>query len=483
MKAHQPPVFAIVGHPNEGKSSVVATLAEDDGVRISPMPGETVVCQYFPVVIDNRPVIVFVDTPGFQNPRRTLQWMQAYQGPDADLLNAFHQVHQADPDFQDECELFTPVRQGAGIIYVVDGSRPLRRDDYAEMEILRLTGRPRLAILNCKDQNTRYLEDWKGAFRKHFNAVRVFNAHKATYSERIALLDTLKHIDQDWQKPLEQVISAFMADWQQRNRQTASLICDLLAACLTHRRQKNVAREGVAGEVKKRLQESYAQELADLEKTHHQQIRRLFKHNIFNYQLPPQSILHATIFSDVTWQFLGLTPRQLMSASALMGGAIGAAIDTAAAGLTFGIFTALGGLGGAGYAMFRGSRMARLRIKGIPLGGQQITIGPHLDLQFMFILLDRVLIFYSHIINWAHGRQVTDLLPTPSNPTKAGFSTEWDQDTRHICQEYLKSLAGHSPEAYQSARTHLEERLLHLLQQIGEAERRYGLVLGKVKEK
>lgn len=35
------PVFAVIGHPNEGKSSVVATLVENDRIRISPVPGET----------------------------------------------------------------------------------------------------------------------------------------------------------------------------------------------------------------------------------------------------------------------------------------------------------------------------------------------------------------------------------------------------------------------------------------------------------
>lgn len=66
------PAFAIVGHPNEGKSSVVSTLAENDQVRISPTPGETLECQTFPVIIDDREIIRFIDTPGFQNPRRVL---------------------------------------------------------------------------------------------------------------------------------------------------------------------------------------------------------------------------------------------------------------------------------------------------------------------------------------------------------------------------------------------------------------------------
>ena len=36
-----PPLFAIVGHPNKGKSSIVSTLAQDESVTISPIPGTT----------------------------------------------------------------------------------------------------------------------------------------------------------------------------------------------------------------------------------------------------------------------------------------------------------------------------------------------------------------------------------------------------------------------------------------------------------
>ncbi|MFW5902086.1 MAG: GTPase domain-containing protein, partial [Thermodesulfobacteriota bacterium] len=103
------PVFAILGHPNEGKSSVVATLAEDDSVRISPTPGETRKCREYPVVIDGVEVIRFVDTPGFQQPRRTLAWMQAYTGPETERVAGFIAAHRNDPDFEDECELLGPV--------------------------------------------------------------------------------------------------------------------------------------------------------------------------------------------------------------------------------------------------------------------------------------------------------------------------------------------------------------------------------------
>ena len=51
MTDNKIPEFAIVGHPNEGKSSVVSTLAEDDSVRISAYPGE--LNQVWTNLIDN----------------------------------------------------------------------------------------------------------------------------------------------------------------------------------------------------------------------------------------------------------------------------------------------------------------------------------------------------------------------------------------------------------------------------------------------
>ena len=74
------PEIAILGHPNEGKSSVLSTLAEDDSVRISPYPGETTVCRTFPVIIDNREILRLTDTPGFQNPGRILAAFKTFTG-------------------------------------------------------------------------------------------------------------------------------------------------------------------------------------------------------------------------------------------------------------------------------------------------------------------------------------------------------------------------------------------------------------------
>ena len=474
------PEFAIVGHPNEGKSAVVSTLAEDDSVRVTPYPGETVVCQIFPVVIDGREIIRFIDTPGFQNPKKTLAWIKHYRGDPGRLLKSYLDTHAGDADFTDDCRLLEPIAGGAGVIYVVDGSRPVRNVDLAEMEILRLTGRPRMAVINCKEDETAHLEAWKDAFRKHFNAVRIFNANKATYAERIDLLENLKGIDQDWGHALKRVIAAFKVDWQQRNAMTADIICDLLETSLSYSITRSFTKTTSEKAVKERLQKDYAFAIEKMEEKAHQRIRKLFKHNIFNYSLPAHSILNENLFSKKTWQFLGLTPRQLITAAGMAGGAVGAALDLAAAGLTFGIFTTIGGLLGAGWAALGGGRrLARMKVVGLNLGGEQIQLGPIENIQFAYVLLDRTLIFYSHIINWAHGRRDYPGEGQGGNgPVKAGLTFEWDDRRRKICQVFYTAVRGHDDQQKASSRKAVNEMIQKELLALSHSEQRYG-VIGK----
>jgi predicted GTPase len=70
------PIFAVVGHPNKGKSSIVATLAHNDSVEISGQSGTTKECLQLDVEIGQASYSL-IDTPGFQRPTRVLAWLQA----------------------------------------------------------------------------------------------------------------------------------------------------------------------------------------------------------------------------------------------------------------------------------------------------------------------------------------------------------------------------------------------------------------------
>lgn len=346
------------------------------------------------------------------------------------------------------------------------------------MEILRLTGRPRMAIINCKEDETAYIEQWKMEFRKHFNAIRVFNANKATYAERIELLENLKGIDQDWGPSLETVISAFEKDWEQRNSQSAEIICDLLEECLGYSVTKIYTRNSDEKSLKRGLREEYKRTIEKIEKRAHGKIRRLFKHNIFNLPLPGHSILSEDLFSKKTWQLLGLTTKQLIAAAGMAGGAVGAAFDLAAAGLTFGIFTTAGGLLGAGWAAFGGGkRLARAKVVGLNLGGQQIRIGPIENIQFIYILLDRALIFYSQIINWAHGRLDYPIEESSAKgAVKAGFTFEWDDKKKGICQAFYAAERSDDEWKKTLSRTAFKELLQEILLSISQSKQTFWII-------
>ncbi|MFW2365248.1 MAG: GTPase/DUF3482 domain-containing protein [Desulforhopalus sp.] len=467
------PEFAILGHPNEGKSSVLSTLAEDDSVRVSPIPGETTQCRTFPVIIDGHELLRFTDTPGFQNPGRVLSELRNRATASSNPLSHFRKFAKSIPELADDRELLGPVERGAGIIYVVDGSRPLRNVDRAEMEILRLTGKPRMAVINCKEDATQYLDDWKNEFRKNFNSYRVFNAHRATYAERILLLEALKSIDQDWHPVLSKVVQAFKQDWETRSNSTADIITGLLVDCLSLQLTENVTSEQGLEQYRTRLYKKYCDSLEKREKFAHQRIRGLFKHNIFNYELPPHSILHEELFNERTWQLLGLTQKQVVIAGALGGAAIGAGLDVAALGHGLGMFTAVGGVAGALGAIFGGENFsAKAKVMGIPLGGKEVQIGPARSINLLFIILNRSLLYYQHTINWAHGRRDYQKpgLVASGEPEKQGFTNSWPTSHIKICNDFFKGVQNNRKSVKSGEEEKFRQLILKTLMEISESE-------------
>jgi len=464
------PEFAILGHPNEGKSSVLSTLAEDDSVRVSPVPGETTECRTFPVIIDGKELLRFTDTPGFQNPAQVLSQFKKLNNNGDKIIQEFRQAAINIPEFSDDCELLKPIERGAGIIYVVDGSRPVRNVDRSEMEILRLTGKPRMAIINCKDDNFDFLDGWKVEFRKNFNSNQLFNAHRATYAERIRLLEALRSIDQDWYDPLSAVISAFKKDWNGRNGLTTEIITGLLTNCLSLKLSKNINSRSEEEAIRESLFQKYTETLNRKEKSAQQQIRALFKHNIFNYHMPAHSILPENLFDEKNWQFLGLTKKQTIIAGTLGGATIGAGLDVAALGHALGLFTALGGVAGAFGAIFGGEHTGRAQILGIPLGGETVQIGPPKNIALLFILLNRALLYYRHTINWAHGRRdypksADTLVEVESYQ---GFTHRWPPGNIKICHDFFKTIQKNREAGDSEAKENFRRLLLKSLKEISE---------------
>jgi GTPase Era involved in 16S rRNA processing len=460
--------IAIIGHPNEGKSSVLSTLAEDDSVRISPYPGETTVCRSFPVLIDNQEIIRFVDTPGFQNPAKILAKLKTLEGSSEARLQELLNYCRSIDELAEDYELLKPITRGAAIIYVVNGARPIRTVDRDEMEIIRLIGKPRMAVINSKQADDRYLPQWKDELARHFNSIRLFNAHHATYSERIGLLEALKSIDQDWQQIMSEVVETIKKDWDNRTRTTAHIIGSLLTESLSLKMSSEINKRADEQRVSTRLTENYTKRISGLEKSAHAQIRAQFNHNLYDYRLPPYSILHEEIFSEKTWQFLGLSKRQFMLLGGIGGGAIGAGVDVAALGHGLGLFTALGTIGGAlGALGTRKNLDYQASLLGIRISGPQVSIGPAGSIALLFVLTNRALHFYKHMANWSHGRRDHQSPPNSLEETgSVNYTNGWSASELKVAHDFFKTVDRPESEKHQSAAAKLEEILIGSLENI-----------------
>ncbi|MGB8353488.1 MAG: GTPase/DUF3482 domain-containing protein [Chthoniobacteraceae bacterium] len=440
------PTFAFVGPVNPGKTSAIATLLGEDGLVISNVPGETTECQHFDLMgNDGAPIIAFYDTPGFQNARSTLiklRELKTGTGDPLDVFRKFVEICGSDPAFSEECKLFAPILQGAGIIYVVDASQRILAINEDEMEILRMTGQPVLGLINWTADPV-HKQEWQNALRLHFRT-REFNAHKATYFERIALLKALIGLEQKWEPALERAVTTFEQHWKQQTRECATEISEMVIRCLEHRETARGEDEAA----RERLNASYQDHIRAIEREAHRQIISIFKHRKVSVGKTGFEFEHD-LFSEKTWELLGLDQMQLTWLGAAGGAAASATIEAMLLGHGLGIPTIIGTALGASSAYFGGEHITKVKTPLPPwarrllgretLGGTAISIGPNLAKNFPWILIDRALIVYYYVIHRAHAQQ--EKVTIDPDELLARLETlhclgkQWDNESRAKCEK------------------------------------------------
>ena len=204
------PIFAVVGHPNKGKSSIVSTLTRQDAVKISEISGTTTQAQAFELSIDGVRQYSLIDTPGFQRPRQVLSWLQQHSPNAAQRKQTVQAFIDLPSDefgnkYHDETELLRPILAGAGIIYVVDGSLPYSPEFEAEMSILQWTGQPRMALINPIGGEA-FVQEWQNALSQYFSVVRVFDPMTADHQKQFTVLTAFAELYEPWRAAIEKTV-------------------------------------------------------------------------------------------------------------------------------------------------------------------------------------------------------------------------------------------------------------------------------------
>ncbi|HVH19652.1 MAG TPA: GTPase/DUF3482 domain-containing protein [Myxococcota bacterium] len=391
--ARDVPTFAVVGHPNKGKSSIVSTLAHDDSVRIAPEPGTTRVCRKYPMKLDGRVQYVLVDTPGFQRARKALAWMRERETR-ADLhravVEAFVAAERGSGRFDDECELLTPVLEGAGILYVVDGSVPYGPEYEPEMEILRWTGEPSMALINPIGKAD-HIAAWRAALSQYFKIVRVFDALTAPFEKRLELLQAFGALRESWRAPLEEAVRALTQEREQVRARVARLIAELLVDALSLSVSKPLPDGVEPREFEAALEREYHEALRERERVARLRVEEVYGHNEIERREDTFSLSDQDLFSVEHWVLWGLRRRQLVATGAAGGALAGGALDAAVGGASLMLGAVFGAAAGAAAALWSSFRLETARIQGLPLGGRELRCGPTRNRNFPWVLLGRAL--------------------------------------------------------------------------------------------
>ncbi len=402
------PRIAIVGHPNKGKSSLVSTMAEDDSVHISPISGTTLENREYPMQVDGETLYSLIDTPGFQRTRETLEWLKLANTDTASrkqTIRQFIDTHRNNPHFSAETQLLSPIIEGAGILYVVDGSRPFGVEYEAEMEILRWTGQASMALINMISETGDYSDEWRSILEQYFKIVRIFNPLTAPFERKIALLQGFSHLNDAWHQPLERAASVLKMQRQRQRNSSAQLLAELLESMLTLKLTQRLSRDQADSEIeasKTTLNEQFKQKLVALEQDYRRTIERLYQHHQLSIQNEAHKALDLDLFSDRSWTVFGLDQTQLLTTSVAGGAIAGGVIDLAVGGSSLFLGAGIGAAAAGLSAWFSADKLAKTTLLGTSLGGQEISVGPIQNRNFPYIVLSRCLVHHQLVDGHSH---------------------------------------------------------------------------------
>ena len=368
--------------------------------------GTTTVNRVFPMLVDGREIYRLIDTPGFQRARTALEWMHQHAASASEhriAVERFIEAHRDDPRYEAECQLLEPILAGAGILYVIDGSIPYGPEYDAEMEILRWTGQPSMALINQIGESE-YFDQWQQPLSQYFKIVRVFDAQQASFDRQVQLLTGFSELADEWRQPLQEAASMLRAQRAEQivlcSRLIADMVGDICSRTERYPMPKTDEQEAIVGAVKR-----FQRQLVALEQETRAEIETLFHYSELERNEASLAVLSSDLFSEQTWSLFGLTRDQLVTAGIVGGAAGGALLDIGSGGLTMFLGSGLGAVVGGAGAWFGSKQMIKARVLGLPLGGRQLVVGPVTNPNFPWVLLGRAVVHLQHLCRRTHARR------------------------------------------------------------------------------
>lgn len=179
--------LAIVGRPNDGKSSIFANFLGDDNVAVSPIPGETK--RIAPREINLGEVSVeVVDTPGLQHPETVYFKFREYAEAGRNPAAAFVAEFSA-PRYAHDVEIMKALLGADICMLIVNADNIFAHTQKCLLDSLSLLGSKTAIVALINRKNDEYVGQWREELGSRGIEAFDFDAFKSKFSDCAGLFD------------------------------------------------------------------------------------------------------------------------------------------------------------------------------------------------------------------------------------------------------------------------------------------------------
>lgn len=409
--------IVFIGETNDGKTTIVSSLIEDENAVISPSPGTTKKAHRHSLPDANGKTIFYVwDTPGFEETDDLHAWFMGNASRTDNLAAEFIRAHQNDPHWERDLELLRPIASGALVVYVAASNRRPQSTDQKQLELIRISGANRIALINQKPGKD-HAAAWREVLKREIGIVKSYSPLTAGIRQRLELLDKLADCTESHGESIREARDWLARDWQDRledlSRMMLSTIYKTSQVSAFSRESRSDAEEKLGGKIK------------EIETKFRKNARELFHHKSLRID---SKFFRANLNTCETWKLfgLGLSRNKAIRLGTVVGAAVGLAFDVPAGGWFLGIPT----LTGAGV----GAVLATAYVY-TPFGkGKAVKKGfeavVELRSQMPSALLDRMIIYARCMLRVSHGARPQEAIQAETKTDeRLGVVDAWDKNT------------------------------------------------------
>ncbi len=231
--------FAVIGKPNNGKSSIISTLTFDDKIKIADEIGTTIKSSKYVYEYKGRIVSSYYDTPGFERAKDIWAYIKKYKEeiPSTNqILENFIQENQSKISFEKDIEILNAIVNSDFIIFIINVSQKFNKNIIGyELEILKELKQRVVILFNQIDEKKDYSSVWEDELENY----KLRNIHKveilnSSYENVVKILQSLYSMDLEVynKQKLDDVIRSYKEHYNNNLDDSVNLISQYIKEAL-----------------------------------------------------------------------------------------------------------------------------------------------------------------------------------------------------------------------------------------------------------